>query len=110
MNEVKIKTISVNELKTKMDETPDLCLIDVRENEEWQAGHIAKATHIPKDKIMNKIVGVEPNKTKPIYLHCKAGVRSLYAAERLIELGYTDVYSVDGGILAWVEAGFAIQA
>ncbi|MCA0403302.1 MAG: rhodanese-like domain-containing protein [Proteobacteria bacterium] len=108
MNEIKIKSVNVQQLKKMMDENPELCLIDVRENDEWQAGHIPAAIHIPKDEIVAKFPLLESDKTKAVYLHCKAGVRSLYAAERLIELGYQEVYSVEGGILAWVEAGFPI--
>lgn len=108
MSEIKIKSVSAQQLKKNMDSDPNLRLIDVRENDEWEAGHISAAIHIPKDEIAAKFPLLEPDKTKAVYLHCKAGVRSLYAAERLIELGYQEVYSVEGGILAWVEAGFPI--
>lgn len=101
MTELKIKTIDVHELKNKLEQNPRLCLIDVREVEEWQALRIAQAIHLPKGNIAAQIEKQVPDKNQPLYLHCQAGVRSLYAAQCLMELGYQDVYSVDGGIMDW---------
>ena len=104
-----IKTIDVHELKSKMEQNSNLCVIDVREQEEWQAVRIPKAIHIPKDHIVAQIEAHIPDKTHPIYLHCKGGVRSLYAAQSLIELGYQEVYSVDGGIMEWAMFGYPVE-
>lgn len=108
MTNPKIKTIDVHELKNKMEQNPDLCLIDVREQEEWQAMRIPKAIHIPKDSITAGIAAAAPNKEQPIYLHCKGGVRSLYAAQCLMDIGYQEVYSVDGGIMEWAMSGYPV--
>lgn len=108
MTNPKIKTINVHELKKKMDSTPGLCLIDVREQDEWQQGHIPKALHIPKDNILS-MTNQFPNKEQAIYLHCKGGVRSMYAAQCLMDIGYQEVYSVDGGIMEWVSFGYPIE-
>lgn len=105
----KIKTINVQELKNKMDTQAHLCLIDVRELNEWQSARIERAIHIPKDDIAEKIHSHVPNKEQAIYLHCRSGVRSLYAAEKLIELGYQEVYSVNGGIMEWATLGYPIS-
>ncbi len=104
--ELGVQTISVNELKTHYDTEQSFCLIDVRELSEWQEVHIPKAIHIPKDSLKDNIAKIVPNYSTPIYLHCRSGVRSLYAANTLLELGYTEVYSVDGGIMAWAASGF----
>jgi len=103
-----IKTIDVHELKKRYDALPDLCLIDVREDHEWQEEHIPRALHIPKDKLLEKIEQTLPDKDSTIYLHCRGGVRSLYAAECLMALGYQNVYSVDGGIMEWMGAGYPV--
>jgi rhodanese-related sulfurtransferase len=108
MTEPKVKHIDVQELKRRQEAKPDLCLIDVREDYEWQAARIPGAIHLPKDEIPILIRSQIPELDKPIYLHCHAGVRSLYAAEYLLHLGYKDVYSVDGGIDAWGSAGFPV--
>lgn len=103
-----IKTINVHELKTKMDET-NLHLIDVRELEEWHQVRIPGALHIPKDIISAQIENQIADKSQPIYLHCKGGVRSLYAAQCLLDIGYEEVYSVDGGIMEWAMFGYPIE-
>ena len=83
-------------------------LIDVREDHEWQEQHIPRAVHIPKDELVNVIEETIPDKEATIYLHCRGGVRSLYAADCLMNLGYQNVYSVDGGIMDWMGAGYPV--
>ena len=109
MKDYEIKTINVHDLKALYDATPDLCLIDVRELDEWQTMHIPGAWHIPKDSLVSLIDIKVPKRSHPIYLHCRGGVRSLYAAQCLIELGYQRVYSIDGGIMEWADAGYPIH-
>ncbi|TAL60435.1 MAG: rhodanese-like domain-containing protein [Legionella sp.] len=104
-----LKTIDVHTLKKQMDIQPDLCLIDVREMEEWEAQRIPGASLIPKDQIIVKIATQVSDKNQPIYLHCRSGARSLYAAQSLIEQGYQEVYSVDGGILEWAMQGYPVE-
>jgi rhodanese-related sulfurtransferase len=104
-----IKIIEVHELKSRMEQNPDLCLIDVREQAEWDQGHIPQALLMPKDTIASCIEAQIPDKNQVIYLHCKSGVRSLYAAQILIELGYQEVYSVDGGIMKWAMCGYPVE-
>lgn len=109
MTKHQVKTIDVHQLKNKMDVNPDLCLIDVRELEEWQIGHIPGAHHIPKDHIPTHIGSKISSKSHPIYLHCRGGVRSLYAAQNLIDMGYKKVYSIDGGIIEWAMYGYPVN-
>ena len=105
-----IPTISVHELKKHYDNTQDMYLIDVRELEEWQDQHIPRALHIPKNELITQVPAKIPELSKPIYLHCRGGVRSLHAASCLLELGYKNVYSVDGGIIEWANAGYPIDS
>lgn len=109
MTKHNIKTIDVHELKRQMDDQKNLNLIDVRELDEWETMHIHGALLIPKDRILLEIQTKIPNKDEPIYLHCRSGVRSLYAAQCLIGLGYCEVYSVDGGIMAWAMSGYPVE-
>lgn len=108
MKEHNIKTVDVQELKKQMDNNHNLCLIDVREFNEWQTLRIPGAIHIPKDQIAIEISSKITDKNQPIYLHCRSGVRSLYAAQSLIDNGYQEVYSVDGGILDWAKHGYPV--
>lgn len=109
MTNPNIKTISVHELKNRMAQNSELCLIDVREQEEWQSIRMPKAIHIPKDIIASNIHALSPDKDNPLFLYCKGGVRSLYAAQYLIDMGYTEVYSIDGGIMEWARHGYTVE-
>lgn len=77
------------------------CLIDVREKEEWDQGHIDGAQLWPLSKIMAGDLPDLPQETE-IILHCQKGMRSLQAAQILKVQGYLDVYSMSGGYEAWV--------
>ena len=109
MTDHKVNTINVHELKKRREENPSLCLIDVREDHEWQEQHIPGALHIPKDTLAAAIAKNIPEHECPIYLHCRGGTRSLQAAHTLLELGYKNVYSVDGGISEWEKSGYPVE-
>lgn len=109
MNAINIATIGVTELKKRRDQDPELCLIDVREKDEWQALHIPGAHLIPKNDITQQIKAIAPKLDQTIYLHCKSGMRSQYAAACLLAMGYTNVYSVDGGIMEWSMLGYPVE-
>ena len=110
MTELKVHNITVHELKKRRDADPELCLIDVREDDEWQDQHIPGALHIPKDILADNIKSKITDLDKPIYLHCRGGVRSLHSAHQLLELGYKEVYSVDGGIVEWANSGYPLES
>jgi len=103
-----VQTINVHELKNRMDNDPVLCLIDVRELSEWQEVHIPGAVHLPKNELALNIETLIKNKVQPVYLHCRSGVRSLDSAQNLLDLGYAEVYSVEGGIIEWAMFGYPI--
>ena len=81
-------------------------LIDVREQDEWDQGHIPGALHLSKGYIEIRIEEAVPERSTPITLYCAAGVRSLLAAQALDAMGYQDVASMSGGYGAWKQAGF----
>jgi molybdopterin/thiamine biosynthesis adenylyltransferase/rhodanese-related sulfurtransferase len=81
-------------------------LIDVRERNEFEEGHIPGALHLSKGFIEIQVEDRVPAKDTPITLYCAAGVRSLLAARSLHELGYSDVRSMSGGFNGWKQAGF----
>ncbi len=109
MTDHNINTITVHELKKRLDHSPDLCIIDVREDNEWQEQHIPGALHIPKDEVINLMPAKVPDLSCPLYLHCRGGVRSLQAASTLLDLGYKEVYSIDGGIMEWAASGYPVK-
>ena len=80
-------------------------LIDVREDEEWAAGHAAGAIHLGKGIIERDIETQVPDKSATLVLYCGGGYRSALAADALQKMGYTSAISLDGGWRAWNDAG-----
>jgi rhodanese-related sulfurtransferase len=83
--------------------------IDVREDNEWQAGHAATAIHIPCMALPGAIGTAVPDKTARIVLYCLGGVRSAAAAGALQKMGYTNVFSLTGGFMHYQLEGLPIQ-
>lgn len=84
-------------------------LIDVREDNEWQAGHVAGAAHMGRGIIERDIVKKIPDKDAEIILYCGGGYRSALAADMLQKMGYTNVLSMAGGWKAWNDAKLPIE-
>ena len=82
-------------------------LVDVREASEWEQGHVPGARHVSKSYIEQQIEAAAPDRDAPVILYCAGGVRSLFAAQTLAEMGYTDVASMSGGFQAWKGAGLS---
>ena len=82
-------------------------IIDVREPVEWDAGHVGDATLLPLGQLGERIGEVEPDRSAPLLLHCSVGARSARAAATLVELGYTDVVTLDGSLDEWRAHGGA---
>ena len=83
---------------------PDVTLIDVREDDEWAAGHVAHARHVPLATVPGRLDEFDG---APTYVMCKVGGRSFRACEFARSQG-RDVVNVRGGMLAWAEAGFDV--
>lgn len=86
-----------------------LHLIDVREQEPWEAGHLPGAIHLSKGIIELNIADVIPDEEAKIVLYCGGGSNSTLAAENVIKMGYKNVLSMDGGFKGWKAAGFEIK-
>jgi len=100
----------VRELQTRNGEAPDFAIIDVREQGEWDQGHIPGAVHVPRSYLESRIEGVEPDRSKRIVLYCASGQRSALAANTLEEqLGYENVASMNGGFTLWKDRGFPFE-
>jgi rhodanese-related sulfurtransferase len=101
----KVKEISTSQLKDWMTTGQKFTLIDVREDNEWAAGHALTALHIPLYTLSGKIGTVAPDKTARIVLYCLGGMRSGAAAGSLQKMGYTNVFSLTGGFKNYQLAG-----
>ena len=84
-------------------------LVDVREDNEWAAGHAAGAVHIGKGVIERDIERLVPDKSAKLVLYCGGGYRSALAADAVGKMGYTNVISLDGGWRAYQESGLPVE-
>ena len=84
-------------------------LIDVREDNEWEAEHAAGAIHLGKGIIERDIEKTVPDKATELILYCGGGYRSALATDALQKMGYTNVFSMTGCWKAWKEAGGEIE-
>ena len=86
-----------------------VAIVDVRETEEWDAGHIPGAKHVPRGHLESRIEGAVPDRSQRVVLYCASGNRSALAAHTLRELlGYENVASMTGGITLWKDRGYEV--
>jgi rhodanese-related sulfurtransferase len=101
----RIREVTVEETKQRVKANPNAKLIDVREDNEWQAGHAAGAEHLGKGIIERDIEATVPDKSTELILYCGGGFRSALAADVLQTMGYSNVFSMAGGWKAWKDSG-----
>ena len=94
------KQISMDEAVTMMAEETDYIILDVRTPEEFAEKHIPNAINIPNETIGKDEIPELPNKEQLILVYCRSGNRSKQASEKLVKLGYTNIYEF-GGINDW---------
>ena len=104
-----IKETDVQTVRARQKKGDTFYLVDVREDNEWDKGHIAGAIHLGKGVIERDIENVIPDPNAEIVLYCGGGYRSALAADNLTKMGYTNVVSMDGGFRGWNEAGFPVE-
>ena len=85
-------------------------LVDVREESEWNRGHLPGAEHLGKGIIERDVEEKIPDQGEKIVLYCGGGYRSALAADNLQKMGYQNVYSMIGGIKGWVQQGKALAS
>src|SRR5499433_448329 len=101
-----IREITVHDVQDKFNPENGFTLLDVREDDEWQQGHLDRAIFLPRGFLEVKADKVLADKSQPIVVYCAGGVRSALAAKTLQDLGYAEVYSMRGGFNDWKNAGF----
>ena len=105
----RIKEVTIAETRDRIASNPAAKLIDVREDNEWDAAHAAGAIHLGKGIIERDIEVTVPDKSAELILYCGGGYRSALAADVLQTMGYTNVWSLAGGWKAWKESGAPIE-
>ena len=84
-------------------------LVDVREADEFAAGHVVGAKHVPLDQLEAKLASVVKNKATPLVLVCASGMRSKRALAVARKLGFENVRSLSGGMGAWRAASLPVE-
>lgn len=105
VNEIRplIKEYTIEDVQAKFARGDRFIFIDVREDHEWNAGHIPQAIHLGRGIIERDIAATVADKSSEIVLYCGGGFRSALSAYNLQKMGYTNVVSMDGGIRGWKE-------
>lgn len=98
-----IPTITCEEYQELRNSGAEHALLDVREQDEWEAGHIEGALHIPRGLLEFKIAEVQPDKQKLTIVQCASGGRSALCTQTLQKLGYTNVKNLEGGYTRYCE-------
>lgn len=109
VNDAKSRVKEINIDQYKQMPKDGVLLIDVREDNEWAAGHAKGAIHLGKGVIERDIEAKVPDKSTKMVLYCGGGYRSALAADALQKMGYKNVISLDGGWRAWTDAGLPAE-
>ena len=103
-----VRELTVDDVKAKLDRKENFHLVDVREESEWSKDHLPGAIHLGKGIIERDVEVRIADTAAPIVLYCGGGFRSALAADNLQKMGYTNVWSMDGGIRVWREKGYPL--
>jgi len=101
----RVREVTVEDVMQLPPGGGDAVVVDVREDREWDAGHLPGAVHLGRGVLEVQIQQVFPDPSTPLVLYCAGGNRSALAADVLQVMGYTNVASMTGGFRAWVQSG-----
>jgi rhodanese-related sulfurtransferase len=112
VNEAKkhITELSAAEARARLAADPNVVLMDVREDHEWQKGHALEAVHMGKGILERDLENLYPDKDTEIIMYCGGGFRSALTADAAQKMGYKKVASLIGGYKGLVAAGWPMKA
>ncbi len=105
----KVPTIEAEDLKKALDEKSDVVIIDVRTPGEFSKGHIKGSINLPVSDVAANIEKTISAKDKTIILYCLSGSRSVFAVDMLVKLGYSNVFDLKSGLLAWRSKQYPLE-
>ncbi len=105
----RVKQTDMSGYRKMLESDPKPVLVDVREDNEWAAGHAAGAVHLGKGVIERDVETEIPDRSTTMVLYCGDGFRSALAADALRQMGYTNVISLDGGWRAYQQSGLPVE-
>jgi len=104
----RVREVSIDDVKARLDRGDKFILVDVREESEYAKDHLPGAIHLGKGVIERDIEERVPELNTPVVLYCGGGYRSALAADNLQKMGYSNVLSMNGGIRGWREKHFPL--
>ena len=104
-----IKEIGVGEVRKLIDAGEAIVILDVRDRDEFETGHIPGAINISRGTLEFKAIPAIPVKGTRVLVYCGIDLRSPLATKTLNDLGYRNAVNITGGLKAWNEAGYALQ-
>jgi rhodanese-related sulfurtransferase len=104
----RVRELTVDQVKAKLDRGERFHLVDVREESEYARDHLPGAVHLGKGIIERDVEERIADTGAEIVLYCGGGFRSALAADNLQKMGYTNVLSMDGGIRGWRDKGYPL--
>ncbi len=105
----RVKEIDIEQYQRMVGAGDPHVLVDIREDHEWTAGHVAGAVHLGKGIIERDIEKTVPEKDAKLVLYCGGGFRSALAADALQKMGYTQAISLEGGWRALQASGLPLE-
>ncbi len=111
VNDARSRTrqMSIEDYRARVAAGEAFVLVDVREDHEWEAGHLPGAIHLGKGVIERDIERTFGDKAAPLVCYCGGGYRSALVCDNLQKMGYSRPVSLDGGFRGWVEQGLPIE-
>ena len=102
----KVKELTIEEARARLEANPQAVLLDVREDSEWEKGHAVQAVHLGKGVLERDIENMFADPSREIIMYCGGGYRSVLTADVAQRMGYKNVYSLKGGYKGLVQAGW----
>ena len=102
----RISEVTIDQAKERLAANPEAILLDVREDNEWNAAHIANAEHLGKGILERDLEARYPDPNSEILMYCGGGFRSALTCDAAQQMGYQNVHSIAGGYKALVAAGW----
>ena len=105
----RVRELSIEQAQARLKQNPKAVLIDVREDNEWSAGHAVEAKHLGKGILERDLENMFPDAGTEIIMYCGGGFRSALSCDAAQKLGYKNVYSLTGGYKAMVKANWPLK-
>ncbi len=103
-----IKLVTIQDVKGALDKKEKAIILDVRDPDEYKAGHMPGAINVSRGTLEFVIWDKVPDRNAKIYVHCKTGGRSALAVKTLNDLGYKNAVSMDATFESWIKAGYPV--